>query len=243
MENFSLVNLLFLSTPEFFLSLMFSLVVVGARNKVPLRSDKEVLKNLLKMLGASLTVAVLACIADMYMSNMMVSAAAKMVIYILIIKKFYLLSWKKAFIGTLAFSMLLITLEAMYTPFCLKMFFNGSQTELFGAPEIKRILCALPIKVGQVIAIASAWNLHLTIEKMKFYKLNVRVLILSAFVLFFFELSIMNIYVSYFEVFNIVTRITLGLICLFSGIFNFTIPLICVRMLTQVSNFFVKKVI
>lgn len=238
MEEFSILNLIFLSTPEYFLSLMFSLIVVGERSKIPLKSDRETLKNFLKMLGVSLTISTLECIADTYISNMIMKAILTMTFYVLAIKIFYSLSWKKAVIGTLAFSFLIISIEAIYAPACLKMFFHGSQKDLFASNL--RIFYSMPIRFMQATAILSAWNLHLAITKLKQYNLSVLTLVIAAFMLFFFELVVLNTYMTYFEVFSLSIKISLGSFCACFGLVNFYIPLKCATIITKISKYSAK---
>lgn len=242
MEEFSILNVLFLSVPEFFLCLMFSIIIIGEGRKAPFKCDNKIfLRNFFKMLTVAIFISLFDAIADHFIANMTISTFIDMVFYCIILRYVYKISWKKSSIGVVAFALLMISLESMYVPFCIRYFYNGNQSELFNSNEIKRFLCFLPVRLGQIIAIVSIWNFNFAIQKIKQYKLNLIGFIIILTLLFFFEVNITNVFISYFSIFNTTTKIIVGICCLGSGIFNFMILYMYIKVITSVSKFHLER--
>ena len=242
MEKFNILNVLILSTPEFFLCLMFSLVLLGEGDNVPFKCNSHKLINKsVKMLVTAVIISLFDAIADHFLYSINVSTFLDMIAYCLLLKYLYKLSWKKSILGVVSFALLMISLESMYVPFCVHYFYNGNEANLFNSPEPKRFFCFLPIRMGQIIAIVSIWNFNFAIQKIKQYKINITGFIAVALMIFFFEINITKIYMDYFALFSIITKITLGLCCLCSGIFNFVLLYMYIKVITGVSKFHLER--
>ncbi|WP_024833801.1 hypothetical protein [Ruminiclostridium josui] len=242
MQNFSVLNIFILSMPQFFFCFMFSLIILGKGSEVPFKCDSSKLYiSLLKMLASAFIVSVVGAIVGYFIPNMNIVSLADMIIYCLLLKYFYKSSWKESVIGVAAFSLLIISFEALYVPFCIRYFYNGIEANLINSPELKRFLCFLPERLVQIIAIVSFWNFNFAIQKFKQYKIETYGFIAIIFMLFFLEVSITKVYITYFELFSVVNKITLGICSCGSGLLNFVILYNYIKIITYVSKFHLER--
>ena len=243
MQKFNMLNVLILSTPQFFLCFMFSLIILGESTEVPFKCNtNELIKSFAKMLGASIIVSVAGNIAECIFPNINIATIVYMIVYSLLLKYLYKLTWVKSIIGVITFAILIISLESLYVPFCIHYFYNGVEANLFNSPELKRFLCFLPERIGQLVVIVSFWDFNFAIRKIKQYKLSIWGFLFIMFIIFFMEVNFTRFYVSYFKTFDLFTKISYGLCCFSSGFLNFMIVYSYIKVITMVSKFHLKGV-
>lgn len=242
MKGFSVLNIFILSTPQFFLCFMFSLIILGKGSEVPLKCDSnKFISSFLKMLSSAFVVSIIGSLVDYLTPSINISSFAAMVVYCIILKYLYKLSWSKSLLGVAAFSILIISFESLYVPLCIRYFYDGKEINLLSSPELKRFLCFLPERLVQIIAIASFWNFNSAIQKFKQYKINIYGLISVIFALFFIEVNLTKIFITYFQMFNLATKITLFIGCVSSGFINFVILYNYIKVIACVSKFHLER--
>ncbi|OPX46335.1 hypothetical protein CLHUN_01510 [Ruminiclostridium hungatei] len=242
MEGFSVLNVFILSTPQYFLCFMFSLIILGESNAVPFKCDSsKFIANFVKMLVSAVVVSFISAIVGYFIPNMNITSIVSMVVYSIILKYIYKTTWLKSILGVAAFSLLIISFESLYVPLCIRYFYNGQEANLLNSPELKRFLCFLPERLIQIVAIASFWNFTFVIQKFKQYKIRLFGFITVIFILFFIEVNLTKIYITYFTSFDYTTKIFLGLCCFGSGLLNFVILYNYIKVITSVSKFHLER--
>lgn len=242
MKGFSILNVFILSAPQFFLCFMFSLIILGKGSEVPFKCDSnKFVRCLIKISISSLLVSFAGAVVGFFIPNMNVTSIVDMVIYCILLKYIYKSSWKESILGVAAFSIILISFESLYVPFCIRYFYNGSEANLFNSPELKRFLCFLPERLVQIIIIVSFWNFNFAIQKFKQYKIEMYGFIAIIFMLFFIEVNLTKTYITYFTIFSTDTKIILGLCCSGSGLLNFVILYNYIKIITSVSKYHLER--
>ncbi|EGD47060.1 hypothetical protein Cpap_1452 [Ruminiclostridium papyrosolvens DSM 2782] len=242
MENFSILNTCILSIPQFFLCFMFSLVVIGKGSEVPFKCDSnKFIISLLKILFLASIVSFIGSFIGTFIPSMNIVSIAYMVVYCIILKYFYNTTWMESLLGVAAFSILIISFESLYVPYCIRYFYNGSEANLLNSPALKIFLCFIPERIVQIIAIISFWNFSSVIQKLKQYQIGLKGFIFIVFTLFFIELNLTKIVIAYFPVFSLDTKILLGLCCACSGLLNFVILYHYIKVITKVSKYHIER--
>lgn len=238
MEKFDFINVLILSMPEFFMGFMLILILFGKGSDVPFKCDnKFLLKNFLKLLSVSFVLSLIDAIVDNFVTDMNISEILLICSFCVILKFVYKLSWKNSALGVMAFLMVLLSFESAYIPLCLRLFYNGSQANLFNSPDLKRFLCSLPIRVVQVIVLISIWDINYIIQKIKLFNLNSRRFIFIIIAVYLFEMNSANMYMQFYDSLSIFYKITGGVCCLGVGILNFSVLYFYVKSIVHVSKF------
>jgi hypothetical protein len=242
MENFSILNTYILSIPQFVFCFMFSLVIIGKGNEVPFKCDSnKFVISLLKILSLSSIVSFIGSLVGYFIPSMNIVSIAYMIVYCLLLKYFYRTTWIESLLGVAAFSILIISFESLYVPFIIRYFYNGSEINLLNSSALKIFLCFIPERIVQIIAIASFWNFSSVIQKFKQYQIGIKGFIAIIFTLFFIEVNLTKIFINYFPIFSLNTKILLGLCCSSSGFLNFVILYNYIKVITKVSMYHLER--
>jgi len=188
MEKFNVISILFLSIPEFALSLYISFLLVMEGKLLPFKDDAEDRpQNLFKLILWVFTISFTNGMINNYISDMGIASILTLLFGLLTIKVFYKISWIKSILAVLIFAITLLSAEIIIVPPCINIFFTDLETFYRSTNLYARVLMSLPVRLYQIIVIVSCWNLKLVYENVKLYKINKCFFIFLAFLLVWIE--------------------------------------------------------
>lgn len=235
MEKFNLVNVFLLSVPEYILGIYVSFLFISEGNRLPLKDDIcDRKKNIFKLAIAVLFMAFFNALLIHYLHDMSVTSSLTLIFFGLTVSVIYKLKWYKGITASLIFGVLLMSIEAIYAPLCVKLFYDDIDA-FFNGGGLARILLSMPIRVIQLTIIVSMWNWKITIENLQSYKVSKIWPITLMLLLVGIEANLVYEYLYSFDYLPFAAKISGGIGCLACGLLNNMILLFYVKVVRSVA--------
>ncbi|MDP4116194.1 MAG: hypothetical protein Q8903_08665 [Bacteroidota bacterium] len=238
MGSFSLLSTLTLGAPEFALCLYFSFLLILESKHLPFKDDvADRKKNIFKIILTVLIMSFSNSAISTLISDMGTASTLFILFSIPLLKFIYKITWRKAALASVSYALFLFSVEVMYIPTCISIFYKNLQS-FYNDQLWRLILISLPIRIAQLISIITLWNWNLVLGDIKKYKINKALFVLVVLMIIWFEASFAQRFLTSFNGYNSVNRIRGIIECIACGAMNYVIFLWYIKSLKAVAKYY-----
>jgi hypothetical protein len=251
MEKFNYLNTLLLTFPETLFNVYFAFLVIGESAILPFKDGIGERKlNSIKLLITVICISIATDLNTFWVRLTGINVTAEtlenlrsfsaVLFAMIIIFLVYRLNFFKAILAVVIYVVYLLSAEAPYMVFIINFVFKGTESLYNCNPGI-RFLYSLPIRVLQIVGIASVWNIKIAfdcIEKIKSGKKGLTIVLISLFIM---EMSSYYAFCYSFDALPLFNRILgfAGIIA--AGFINYFVLKMYISTINKAINYNINK--
>ncbi|RCX08678.1 hypothetical protein DFR58_14121 [Anaerobacterium chartisolvens] len=208
MDTMNIIVLLLVSIPESIFNLFLGFLITGQKEYIFINS----LRKLLKLITTAAIMSISSYVIRTFVPIGIMTIGLHFIAYTIIIKFCYRIKITKSLASVTFFTGFLMTVEILYIP-PLAIFIQKNILKIYD-DNILRIVCTIPERIIQFIAVIWLWNCGVVLVDLKKYKDIRKMATIILLILYAIEMFSLFTFIKQIDIMDLTTKVTYMLICI-----------------------------